>query len=390
MLKVGGAAVAVAALSLGFAVPASADIAPSSTDVVGVGSDTVQNIANFLADGDPSVASSGINSTVSKNRLFSFDATPDANDRAGYLNGSASGTVGTPPVSLLKPLTPTIVLRAGSSPVLRPNGSGSGIAALLADPTGTSINYVRSSRLPTSPELTAANAGVNGLHVIKIATDALKVAAANITNAPLTLSAVQLVGIYECTTTDWGTVGGTAGQVPIPLIPQTGSGTRNTFLADLQTAKGATPLALGTCVQTVEENDPAAITAATTQATPPVLSPANAIAPFSEGRNNLYASGYFHNPAVAFPGGVALTSGITMKGGYVNTRGLFIAFRDRDKTSATPWQPGATQNWVQALFLNPAGIPFVNSTDGKAAIAAGGSTPAYTDCGAGAAVLTTC
>ena len=101
IFKAGGAAFAVAALGLTFAVPASADIAPGGSDIVGVGSDTVQNMANFMADGDPFFGSAGVNATASKNRFFSFDATPDANDRAGYLNGSTNAAP--------KPLTPSIV-----------------------------------------------------------------------------------------------------------------------------------------------------------------------------------------------------------------------------------------------------------------------------------------
>ena len=186
------------------------------------------------------------------------------------------------------------------------------------------------------------------LHVVKISTDNLKVAAANVTNAPASLTAAQLVDLYKCNTVNWNTIGGTAG-TPIPQIPQTGSGTRNSFLADLQTANGGVAVPLGACVQSVEENDPASITGSTSAGI-------NAIAPFSEGRNNLYDSGYFFDPAVVFPGAATpLTSGVKMLGGYVNNRGLFIAFRDADKNSVIKWQPGSTQNFVQALFLNPGG-----------------------------------
>jgi len=372
LFKAGGAVLSIAALGLSFGAPAYADIAPNSTDIVGVGSDTVQNIADFLADGDPTAASSGVNSTVSKNRLFTFDATPDANDRAGYLNGSTS--------TVLKPLNPTIVLRAGTSPVQRPNGSGAGINALLADhPSPFKINFVRSSRLPTVAEQNTAiaNGFVGGLHVVKISTDALKIAVADTTHAPASLTALQLVDIYKCNTTNWTTVGGTSG-TPIPLVPQSGSGTRNSFLADLQTANGGVAVPLGACVQTVEENDPTSITGSS--------SPIDTIAPFSEGRDNLYNSGYFRDPATPFPGATTgLNAGIHMLGGYVNNRGLYIVFRDADKNSATKWQPGSALNFVQALFL-PGGTPYVASADGQAAIAAGGATPTYVDCGAGPTV----
>jgi hypothetical protein len=377
MFKVGGTALAVAALGLSFAVPANADIAPGGSDIVGVGSDTVQNMANFMADGDPFFGSAGVNSTVGKNRFFSFDATPDANDRAGFLNGSTASA----PVHL----TPTIVLRAGHSPVQRPNGSSDGINALLAD-TGRQINFVRMSRLPTAAEHNNAGAGVGGLHVVKISTDGLKMASATTTNVPAAgLTPAQLVAIYKCTpgSTDWSVFGGLPGTI-IPQTPQSGSGTGKTFLADLQAANGGTAVPLGPCVQVVEENDPASITGST--------SPANTIAPMSQGRFNLYASGYFFNPTVKFPGGAtAISSGIKLYSGatnYVNNRGLYIVFRDVDKNITTKWQPGSNFNWVQALFLSSTGTPYVASVDGQGAIASGGGTPTYVDCGAGAGVTT--
>lgn len=377
IFKAGGAAFAVAALGLTFAVPASADIAPGGSDIVGVGSDTVQNMANFLADGDPFFGSSGVNVTVGKNRLFSFDATPDANDRAGFLNGSTAAA----PVHL----TPTIVLRAGRSPVQRPNGSGDGVKALLAD-TEHQINFVRMSRLPDAGEHNNAGAGAGGLHVVKISTDNLVMASAATSNMPAAgLTAAQLVAIYKCTagSTNWSAFGGAAGTI-IPQTPQSGSGTGKTFLADLQAANGGTVVPLGPCVQVVEENDPASITGST--------SPVNTIAPMSEGRFNLYGAGYFYNPATKFPGGTTpIVSGIKLHKGatnYVNNRGLYIVFRDADKNIATKWQPGSNLNWVQALFLSSVVTPYVASGDGQGAIASGGGTPTYVDCGAGAGVTT--
>ena len=56
--------------------------------------------------------------------------------------------------------------------------------------------------------------------------------AAKTTNA-VPLSAQQLKAIYSCTDTTWTSVGGTSGNTIIPIIPQVGSGTRTTFLADI-------------------------------------------------------------------------------------------------------------------------------------------------------------
>ena len=376
------AAITVAGLNLAMIAPAHADIAPNSSDIVGVGSDTVQNMANFMADGDTSFSSLGVNATVSKNRVFSFDATPDANDRAGYLEGST-------PLAP-KPLTPTIVLRAGHSPVQRPNGSGSGINALIADTTNQ-VNFVRMSSLPS---VANQNAVTGGLRVIKISTDNLKLASATTTNVPAAgLDAATLAKIYTCTTgfTDWSSLGGSAGVI-IPQAPDAiNSGTGKTFFADLKAASGSSTYAYGSCVQTVEENDPTSITTARS-AIGNLVDPADAIAPFSEGRFNLYASGYFHDSTQPFPTATPLTSGIKLYSGatnYLKNRGLFIVFRDSDKGSTVPWQPGNSQNWVQSLFMNstPLTPPYVSTTDGQAAIASGGGVPNYVNCGVGAGVI---
>ena len=364
-----------AAVTLATAAAAHADLAPTSGDAVGVGSDTVQNIVNFLADGD-SAGDSGYNSTGPKNRLVSFDATPDANDRAGYLNGSTSAA----PLAL----NPTVVLRQGQHPVQRPNGSGAGVAALIAD-TAHTIDFVRMSRLPKVAEQTAATnaAGVGALRVIKISTDNLKLATATTTNAPANLTAAQIVDIYKCNTTDWASVGGSAGTIA-PQIPQSGSGTGDSFRADLQALNGGTAVTLGSCVTTVEENDPHSLN------TNP-----NAVAPFSEGRKNLYDDGYFNDPTVKFgTTPVPLASGIKFIAAstYTDTRGLYIVFRNSDVTLAKKFQPGGALNLVQDLFYNPTNVggatPYVKTDAGKAAIAAAGATPTYVDCGSGASVTT--
>ena len=158
--RLGLALTAVTAASLSLTSPALADYAPGPLDVVGAGSDTVQNIMNFAADGKG--ASPGFNTAGGKYKLVSLDATGDANDRTVYANGGTS------------PLKLSVIYRAGKSPQQRANGSGAGIAALLAD-TGASetINYVRMSRLPKDTEEATANSnGWGGLHVVKIATSA--------------------------------------------------------------------------------------------------------------------------------------------------------------------------------------------------------------------------
>ncbi|MBV9291209.1 MAG: hypothetical protein JO222_02075, partial [Frankiales bacterium] len=238
--------------------------------------------------------------------------------------------------------------------------------------------------------------------------DDLLIAAAATGSNAVALTPTQLVQVYQCSggATDWHDFNSSApvGSTIIPEIPQSGSGTGDTFRNDLAAANGGTAVTLGSCVKTVEENDPTAITGAST--------PANAIAPFSSGRKALYdtAPGYFKDPTVAFPGpGGFLSSGIQLLYGtqtagscvaptnppgagnsvaYCNTRGLYIAWRQSDTTASGGWQPGSSRNWVQTLFWRASGDgkSFIQTTGGQADIAAGGATPTWVDCGFGTSV----
>jgi ABC-type phosphate transport system substrate-binding protein len=368
-----GLGAAIAALTTGLAVPASADVQPRSTDAVAVGSDTVQYVVDFGADGSPT-GLSGYNSTNTARRVVSFDATADASGRAGYQRSSTTA------------LASTIVLRAGTPPVVRPNGSGAGITALLGDSTHK-IDFVRSSRLPSPTEqaTAAGTAGFGaGIHVYQIATDGLQIAvnatgAAPATNAPASLSGGDLVNIYNGTYKKWSDVPGYAGPTPndgiVPVIPQTGSGTRNDFLASLAGFNGGTAITLGANVITSEEHDPTGVTGVTahTDVNGFPVTNKDAIAPFSTGRDNLIDTGYFGtNPA---PNTITLLGGSS----YILNRFLYILCRDADVTSTTPFQVGSTLNLAKTLFATQ------TSWYGKAAnsglFTAAGVTQAWVDKG---------
>jgi ABC-type phosphate transport system substrate-binding protein len=388
---------------------ASADPAPSGSDIVGVGSDTLQYMLDFGADGAPN-GDPGYN-VGHLSRVISFDATPDGNARAGYLNGSTS--------SSLKPLNPTIVLRSGKSPVQRPNGSGAGINALIAD-TGPvhQINFVRSSSPLNATQAGQADAATNvgPLREVRLGHDGIHVATADTTNA-VALSKAQLKQIYLCATgfTKWNDagVGGTSNTTIIPIIPQFGSGTRKTFLQDIgfavDGAGNSTP-ALGGCVKSFEENDPYAlyvdssgVQVADPYATSAVANP-DAIEPMSDGRLNLYAAGYFQNPNLVYgqavPAGEQGTLDPTVKlltAGtpsdstplYVNKRGLYVIFRNSDVSSSTKFN-GGTKNWVNTLFFAATGTPFFKSGAGQGLLAQAGIVPDYSDCGVDPSDASTC
>jgi ABC-type phosphate transport system substrate-binding protein len=377
--KIAIAGLGAVAVSLAATLPAYADYAPGPGDIVGVGGDTPQFDLQFAADGD-TLGDSGFNATTPTNRLVTFNATADGNARQAYVNGSTE----TSPTNL----NPTDVLRAGTSPVQRIQSSGAAITALLADKASPEvINFIFSASEPTAANQTTA--GTNGwgyLHVVQIGSDSIQIATATSTNAPAGLSPAELVNIYNGTYKTWNAIPGNSGGSTdniIPLIPPSGSSIYKTFVANLQTANGGTAVTLAASVQTVEQNDPTAVTGAS--------NPKDAIVPFSSARLNLYNSGYFHNPNTAFPGSSSpLTAGISLLSGtapdavaaYSAVVNHYVIFRQSDATSSTPMEPGGTKNWVQTLFSNPSGTaPFFDTPGGEALVAAAGTTPAYHDLG---------
>ena len=411
--------IGMTALSLVLAGPASADTAARNGDAVGVGSDTLQNAGDFVLDGAPGVAGGYNNVTGNNHRIDNVFATGDANGRAVYDGtcGVAVSTTGVAPIcstsSVGNPnlLAGSVILRSGTHPVTRPNGSGAGVAALNADgtagyqdlPTG-SIQYARMSRLPKTTEEANCTNACGGLHVYAVATDILGLAhVATGYNGPVEgLSAQDLYHIYvDCTYTKWSDVpgySGTAGtQLIDPLIPQAGSGTRNFFLADLNfVVNGSSTVPTPGCGRVVEEHDPTGVYDDPT--------PANAIEPFSQGKLALINGGtvvgsvteapYFSNPGYsgslfakgAFtPGYLSIDAqGQTAGDGNASyTSGshqLYVTVRQSDVVSTTPFQVGGTKNFVQT-FLTGGNSAVWTSGAAQSEIVAAGFTPAFKDCG---------
>jgi len=345
-----------AALALATVMSAHADVQAQPGDVVGVGSDTAQYGINFFADGD-SNGGTGVNASPT-NRVVSYDATGDANGRSTNQVNPGSTNINS-----------TIVPRAGQFPTFRPNGTGQGIAALTTlDPSGTTYQFARASRLPDSGEFGTNSATTQGLHSYKFATDGLTIAVNNAsTNAPATLSVAQLKTIYGCTGTGpngqakFTDVGGTSSDLINALLPQSGSGTRSQFLKDI----GLT--APGACVNAnVEENNPQAITGA--------ANPADAIAPFSTGRIGLLNSGYFGSALVNT---IRVNNAAPSASNYNDIRNIYVVVRQKDVASTKIFRPGGSQNFVNFLFAGPNG-QLAQSGD---LIASAGLTPSYADCG---------
>jgi ABC-type phosphate transport system substrate-binding protein len=360
---------------------ASADPAPTAADVVGVGSDVIQNSVDFLADGD-TAGHLGYNSTGNKNRLVNLDATADGNGRNAFTD-----PLGGPSV----PLTPTVVLRAGTSPVQRPNGGGAGLTALVNDGqnkvSANRISFVRSPNLPSTDNQSKALANLNSqLHTVQIADDKQVIATAKITNAPAAISNADLVGIYTGQYLHWNDLpdapDNASHDAIVPLIPQVGAGVRTIFLNALKSANGGT-VPNPTAATPVQQNDPTSITSLSDTQRP------NAIVPFPVGRYNLLQSGYFKDPSttysVAAPPATLNANGISLEqgaGAFSTDLPYYIVFRESDYASTTPWQPGSSLNWVQTLFFNPGGPkPYVDTPAGQALLAAAGVTPLYVNKG---------
>lgn len=418
-LKVGLAIVGSLGATLTLvASPAFADYAPKAQDAVGVGSDTLQYMLDFGADGD-----NGGNAGYNKGKTFllvNIDATADANARLAYgPDGVGSGTCspGTGPSAgtgnQTAPhndspctLNPTVVLRAGASPVQRPNGSGAGAKAIAAD-TAHYITYSRASACQ-GPTSGCGGALSSAFDSVELGTDPLAMLESTTpaSNA-VPLSAAQLKLIYTCSGTGtngaetWNALGGTSTDNVIAFIPQVGSGTRSTFLTDIGLASNFVP---PSCIQVSEENDPTAIGTAKSQGgtvAAGTADPQDAIEPMSGGRLNMFlgllsngtsngVGGYFKDPSCALNaintstpaacggsilGGPAgantispavklVTSGTPSDGNalFDVNRPLYVYFRDSDVNANSQAQPTSSAgiNWIRTLFYNP--CPNPNST----------------------------
>jgi ABC-type phosphate transport system substrate-binding protein len=244
-----GAAVATTAVAMA-APSALADpphgVTPKGFDVVGVGSNTTEFVVDqFSLD---------YNSTHKTHNaahpwLYSWDA----------------GTTGT-----FRP-------KAGAKVITRTsaNGSSAGIALLAAGAKAAggafAEDFARSSRgrKSTDPPL-----GRGGVAFVKFARDVITYAS-RVTrggsNAPKNLTTADLTKIYLCTVHTWNQVGGRSHARIVPVLPQSSSGTRSSFLSDIGVT---TP---GSCVvstATLEENE----------GTNTIFNNANVIVPYSVGK----------------------------------------------------------------------------------------------------------
>lgn len=213
-----GAAVGLAATL--FAVAPAANAEPVSNYAV-VGSDTLQDVLNALANGT-TISGGSVRSTAGDSPVGSFDAT-----------GSA-----------------VIQTKVNGPRFVRPNGSGSGVSALSRSIDGAAYQgTIITSQVDVARSSSGAGSLANPtgpLVYIPFGRDALSYAHSGGANAAFdSISQTALKSLFECTAT---TIGGVTA---VPVIPQPGSGTRADFMSKI----GVTDATLGDCVVVGQEHD---------------------------------------------------------------------------------------------------------------------------------------
>ena len=234
------ASLAVAAIAFG-GLPAQADpITPPFPTLAGVGSDTTQDVVGGLTTLAPTVV--------------------------GSWNAVGSS-----------PTITTITTKAGGPAFKRPNGSGDGVFALSQSATGSASNLYNNVNIAGQVDFARSSAPPSSSYIgsdltyIPFATDAVTYAyngaSAFPTDVPLgdTTSdgtvAFTLRNIYNCRVTTFSDAGGNDVTI-VPLLPQSGSGTRSYW----EGQTGLVDTALPTCVtsrnNSVEEHNGRALTGA--------------------------------------------------------------------------------------------------------------------------------
>jgi phosphate transport system substrate-binding protein len=295
-------------LGLGVAIAASVSVvlsaAPAAhaanTDVItAAGSDTTQNVmAKILAD--DGTAGKTFNILAGNNQSTALPVPADGFCLAHtYHNQAVSNSwpnAGSPGQT--------------GSEIPAPNGSGQGKTALNFSIAATApfngggaevapngcIDVARSSGARSSGDPSTYEYYAFAQDVITWGSTSL--------SAPASLTQAQLQGIYNCTFTNWNQVGGTSGPIQ-RVLPQSGSGTLNTFLASVLgvSAQSSLPVgATGTAcppIENIEENQYYDLLNGSSVYGPQgdATTYANAIGPFSNGQwvgQSLHAS----NPTV--------------------------------------------------------------------------------------------
>ncbi|WP_028708580.1 hypothetical protein [Propionicicella superfundia] len=243
-----GVAAGLAIGAFGIGAP-TASAEPVSDSFVAVGSDTLQDVMNALANGT-NITGPTVRSTANGAYIGSFDATG-----SNWIQTKSNG------------------VRFG-----RPNGSGDGVTALSRSIDGrayssgtvggpinvTITGQVDIARSSSGPKTQDAN---GALRYIPFGRDALTYAHSAGDNAAFNhIDTAALKNLFDCTET---TIGGVT---VTPVIPQAGSGTRKDFLAKIGVTYASD--VVPSCVKIGQEHDTSHLADGTDF-------PANAVTPMS-------------------------------------------------------------------------------------------------------------
>ncbi len=238
-------------------------VLPAAQDIVGVGANTDQGLANQLSiDYNAYLTAKG---DTTSPRLYSWDSTGPS------------------------PITP----KAGPTMIARPNGSNAGISTLNVTPN-LPVNFARSSRGPQFGDLPTDD-------FVALAKDGVSWAGNATGYAPANLTTADLRAIYTCAITNWDQITDipayTAPNATInAYLPRVDSSTRTFFLKAINNGTSLVP---GACVQaaTPEQNE----------GTDPVFADPSAITPYSAGHyiGQVYGG---HSSGSDAPGNLTLRS----------------------------------------------------------------------------------
>ena len=245
---IAGSAIIASVATFGAIIPEAGAITP--LQITAAGSDTTQGVMRAVL---AATTTSGVNYTNVDAYITSNVVVP-ADD---YCDGGVT-------------FSPTAPSPVSANAQVAPAGSGAGRSLLNAYANGTTypgnykacIDIARSSSYSSS----SPNAGTGEYYAFAL--DAVSWATTS-QNAPASLTAAQLRGIYQCTYTDWSEVGGTAGPIQRYMPPST-SGTRDFFYdevlgADSSGISKSTVLPVTSncpAIQIIEENTANTITKA--------------------------------------------------------------------------------------------------------------------------------
>jgi ABC-type phosphate transport system substrate-binding protein len=244
------AALVAGTIATASAAPNDPSKTPSLTTLAGVGSDTVTPLFdNGIPGGQKGTLVHDYNATKPGNPVASWDAVNPAT--------GASDQVIT---------TKALNSSDKSCQLDRPDGSSAGITALNADQTDTNkangqvvycIDYARSSRAPKTTGREDA--------FVALMRDAIDWSYPKVKGEanpqPTTLDKAQLFDIYTCKLTKWSQVGGKSSATIGVVIPQSGSGTRSSWLTELGISSTTVEpcwqngtVKVGTATDVIEEN----------------------------------------------------------------------------------------------------------------------------------------